>query len=189
VLNSSHNNTAVTLPTDCNHYTTLYYTTLHCTTLHYTTLHYTTLHCYHTHISTPLQVDLGASARIDHIKVWNRCDTPQDPSLDPDLYSKRLFPAWIAVADAPFSSTVGGDSLRSALNAAKARCKLTEAKRCSVWRLPEQSNGRYIRVQIEGFDFLHLAEVQVCFVLLLLLLVLLLLLLQLTYKMLLSLCG
>jgi hypothetical protein len=106
-------------------------------------------------------VDLGASARIDHIKVWNRCDVPQDASLDSDLYSKRLFPAWIIVADDPFASTVGGDSLRAALSYAKARCKLTEPKRCSVWRLPEQSNGRYIRVQIEGFDFLHLAEVQV----------------------------
>jgi hypothetical protein len=136
--------------------------TNHCTIAALTTITLTTLHCTQLHHNnTNIQVDLGASARIDHIKVWNRCDVPQDASLDADLYSKRLFPAWIIVADAPFASTVGGDSLRAALSSAKARCKLTEAKRCSVWRLPEQSNGRYIRVQIEGFDFLHLAEVQV----------------------------
>lgn len=42
-----------------------------------------------------------------------------------------------------------------------ARVRLVEDKRLSVWQVPENITGRYIRVQLEGFNFLHFSQVEV----------------------------
>lgn len=38
--------------------------------------------------------------------------------------------------------------------------RLLQEKRCSLWVCPTQTMARYIRVQLEGFDYLHLAQVK-----------------------------
>ncbi len=42
-----------------------------------------------------------------------------------------------------------------------ARNRFTENLRCSTWRCPANTQGRFIRVQLERFNYLHLAEVEV----------------------------
>ncbi|CAN0054158.1 unnamed protein product [Phaeothamnion confervicola] len=61
----------------------------------------------------------------------------------------------------PFDDGVGGEALRAAADAATAKARLAEPRQCSTWRLPDKAVGRYVRVQIEGFDYLHLAQVEV----------------------------
>ncbi|CAM9777928.1 unnamed protein product, partial [Discosporangium mesarthrocarpum] len=107
------------------------------------------------------EVDLGDLAHITEVKVWNRCDEPSDPSLERDLFSKRLFPSWILASQKPFPDDVGGAALVQAINSAVARAHLREEKRCSVWKCPDHLFARYVRVQMEGFNFLNLAQVEV----------------------------
>ncbi|KAG5180100.1 guanyl nucleotide exchange factor [Tribonema minus] len=107
------------------------------------------------------EVDLGSEARIDTVRVWNRSDEPDDPSFGADLYARRLFPCWVMVSRTPYAEGTGGDALKAALAQSQARVRLTAQRRCSTWRLPDQTSARYVRIQLEGFNFLHLAQVEV----------------------------
>ncbi|CAM9366350.1 unnamed protein product, partial [Chrysoparadoxa australica] len=106
------------------------------------------------------EVDLQEQAQIHEIRLWNRCDVPVDPSLEPEFYAKRLFPCWVMVSQVPFSEDVGGNALRECFDRCTARMKFHEVKRCSSWAVPHHTIGRYVRVQIEGFNFLHIAQVR-----------------------------
>ncbi|HEV3198048.1 MAG TPA: discoidin domain-containing protein [Bryobacteraceae bacterium] len=94
------------------------------------------------------QVDLGASASISSIAVWNRTD----------CCSSRLSDYWVFVSDTPFGPTDTPANLQF---------------RAGTWSshqmaIPNPSiiiasgaQGRYVRVQLSGTNYLSLAEVQV----------------------------
>jgi len=95
------------------------------------------------------EVDLGASAQIAAVVVWNRTDCCMD----------RLKNYWVFLSDTPFAPTDTPDALKG---------------KPGVWShfesdFPNPStkigaggaHGRYVRVQLAGEDWLSLAEVQV----------------------------
>ena len=58
----------------------------------------------------------------------------------------------------PYSDEVGGPALVNALGLSVARMHLTKNQRCTTWRVPENISARYVRLQLENFDFLHFAQ-------------------------------
>ena len=95
------------------------------------------------------------------MKLWNRTDEPPDQTMARDKYSSRLVPCWIMASQKPYSDEVGGSSLINALGQSVARHQITRDKRCTTWHVPENISARYIRVQLEGFNFLHFAQLEV----------------------------
>src|SRR5260370_77855 len=94
------------------------------------------------------QVDLGASAAVDSISIWNRTDCCSD----------RLNDYWVFVSDTPFGPSDTPATLQN---------------RTGTWSshqtgFPNPSStitvnaqGRYVRVQLSGTNYMNLAEVQV----------------------------
>ena len=95
------------------------------------------------------QVDLGASATINSIVIWNRADG----------VGERLADYWVFVSDRPFLASDVPATLQ---------------QRPGIWSIhqtvaPNPSTkirtngirGRYVRVQLNGPNYLSLAEVQV----------------------------
>jgi len=108
------------------------------------------------------QVDLGQYSVIQTIKIWNRIDEPPDKSFEADLFQKRLFPSYVIISRDPFDDKeTGAKSLRSALNLSVAKMKLSRNQRCSTWHVPDNTCARYVRLQLEGFEFLHFAQFEV----------------------------
>jgi len=108
------------------------------------------------------EVDLGRLATIVEIKLWNRTDVPNDLTIDRDKFSKRLFPCWIMISKKPFQKTTEGrGNLNESLEICTAKCRFTEDKRLTCWKLPGRTIGKYIRVQLEGFEILHFAQLEV----------------------------
>jgi hypothetical protein len=107
------------------------------------------------------EVDLGKFAIIDEIRVWNRTDEPFDQMQPRDLYTARLFPCWCMIGAEPFKKEIHLNAVKENIREAVAKVKFTENMRMNSWRCPANTQGRYIRIQLEGFNFLHLAEVQV----------------------------
>ncbi|MBZ5626352.1 MAG: discoidin domain-containing protein [Acidobacteriia bacterium] len=106
----------------------------------------------HTNLETNAwwQVDLGASASITSIVVWNRTDA---------CCMDRLSDYWVFVSDTPFQPTDTPSTLQN---------------RAGTWSNHQTSypnpftpitaggaQGRYLRVQLSGTNYLSLAEVQV----------------------------
>jgi NedA-like, galactose-binding domain/PA14 domain len=93
------------------------------------------------------QVDLGSVQQIGAVILWNRTDAA----------SERLSNFYVLVSDAPFNST----DLTATINQAGVSNYYTAgpvgaAKEIGVYR-----SGRYVRVQLAGDNYLHLAEVEV----------------------------
>jgi len=107
------------------------------------------------------EVDMNDYAVINTIKLWNRTDEPADMSMPRDKFTSRLFPVWIMISTDPFPDGVGGDNLRKCLDMCVARIRIAEDKRMTVWQVPDNITGRYVRVQLEGFNFLHFAQLEV----------------------------
>jgi cytochrome c peroxidase len=104
----------------------------------------------HTHWqSQPFwQVDLGASRTLSQVKVWNRTDCCAD----------RLANFWVLVSDTPFSST--------SLSTARAQAGVTAiqfqgAMTAETAAFNIARTGRYVRIQLEGINYLSLTEVEV----------------------------
>ena len=110
------------------------------------------------------QVDLGASATIGSVAIWNRTD----------CCGSRLNDYWVFVSDTPFLATDTPATLQvragtfsshqtAAPNPSAVITTLTlppcTAPVCPDFRLTPQ--GRYVRVQLTGANYLSLAEVQV----------------------------
>lgn len=109
-----------------------------------------------------IEIDLGELASIEQVTLWNRVDQPTDKTLQRDFYTSRLFPCWAMVGRDPFPTDVNSaQSLKSALSKSVAKTKFTEDKRCSQWRTPACTQARYIRVQLEGFNYLGVAQIEV----------------------------
>ena len=114
--------------------------------------------CIHTQVDAQpyWEVDLGRICVIEKVDVWNREDKPSDESMASDTLTKRLFPCWLMVSATPFDR-----ELVNAHSQAAAKKKATKNRRRTSWDLPPSTTARYIRVQLEGTSFLHVAEVQV----------------------------
>jgi hypothetical protein len=94
------------------------------------------------------QVDLGSSATLGSITIWNRTD----------CRAERLNDYWVFVSDTPFGPSDTPATLQS---------------RAGTWRghqtgypnpstgITVNAQGRYVRVQLSGTNYLSLAEVQV----------------------------
>ncbi len=94
------------------------------------------------------QVDLGTSATISTVVVWNRTD----------CCSSRLADYWVFVSDTPFLATDTPATLQSRANTFSSHQTAVPSPSAAI-SIPSQ--GRYVRVQLSGTNNLSLAEVQV----------------------------
>jgi hypothetical protein len=98
------------------------------------------------------QVDLGASATVNSVVIWNRTD----------CCSSRLNDYWVFVSDIPFGPSDTPATLQN--RAATFSSHQTAAPNPSAaigFGGTAGVSGRYVRVQLTGTDYLSLAEVQV----------------------------
>ena len=121
------------------------------------------------------EIDLGEFAIIQTVKLWNRNDEPVDPAFDRDMFRERLFPCYLILSQVPLpqnrkvgshqeaGSAVasGRTNLQACLDISKSRMKLTKIQRCSTWHVPNNTMARYIRVQLEGFTYMHFSQLEV----------------------------
>jgi len=94
------------------------------------------------------QVDLGASAAVSSVAVWNRTD----------CCGTRLNDFWVFVSDTPFLATDTPATLQN--RPATFSSHQTSAPNPST-TIAAGAQGRYVRVQLTGTNYLSLAEVQV----------------------------
>jgi hypothetical protein len=95
------------------------------------------------------QVDLGASATVNSIVIWNRTD----------CCGERLSDFWVFVSNAPFSPTDTPLTLQNRPGTFSSH--QTAAPSPSISIAAGGVLGRYVRVQLTGANYLSLAEVQV----------------------------
>jgi len=95
------------------------------------------------------EVDLGATAAVSSVVVWNRTD----------CCGTRLGDYWVFVSNTPFlpADTPASLSLRAGTFASHQ----TTAPSPSASIAAGGAQGRYVRVQLTGTGYLSLAEVQV----------------------------
>ena len=94
------------------------------------------------------QVDLGASASVSSVVVWNRTD----------CCASRLGDYWVFISDTPFLAT---DTPATLQNRAGTFGSLQSTAPNPSATIAAAAQGRYVRVQLTGADYLSLAEVQV----------------------------
>jgi hypothetical protein len=94
------------------------------------------------------QVDLGSSATIASIVIWNRTD----------CCSSRLSDYWVFVSNTPFSPTDTPANLQFQAGTFSSHQIATPNPSIII---PAGAQGRYVRVQLSGTNYLSLAEVQV----------------------------
>ena len=95
------------------------------------------------------QVDLGSSAVISSVVVWNRTDCCSD----------RLTDYWVFVSNTPFAASDTPATL--AARAGTWSSHQTTAPNPNTAIPVPSVQGRYVRVQLSGTNYLSLAEVQV----------------------------
>ena len=95
------------------------------------------------------QVDLGASAQVSSIAAWGRTD----------CCTSYLSDYWVFVSDTPFGSSDTPSTLQS--RAGTWSSHQTVAPGPSTTISVPGAQGRYIRFQLSGTNYLELAEVQV----------------------------
>lgn len=76
-------------------------------------------------------------------------------------HSNILYLTRIMISRIKFPTGLGGECLVQSLSNSIAAIRLTENKRRSIWQLPSKTLGRFIRVQLEGYNVLHFSEVEV----------------------------
>ena len=94
------------------------------------------------------QVDLGASATVSSIVVWNRTD----------CCGERLSDYWVFVSDTPFGPSDTPATLQNRAGTWNSHQTVQPSPNASI-AVPS-AQGRYVRVQLSGADYLSLAEVQ-----------------------------
>lgn len=96
------------------------------------------------------QVDLGSSAALASIVIWNRTD----------CCGGRLGDYWVFVSDTPFAAT---DTPATLTNRAEtwSNHQTVAPNPATTIAVAQGVTGRYVRVQLTGQDVLSLAEVQV----------------------------
>ena len=108
-----------------------------------------------------LEIDLGQTALIESIRLWNRSDAPTDKNQPIDQYTSRLFPCWVMVGQEVFSKELTPQALKDNLKKAVAKVKFVDNMRVSQWRCPANTQSRFVRIQLEGFNQLTIAELEV----------------------------
>jgi hypothetical protein len=94
------------------------------------------------------QVDLGATAAVSSVIVWNRTD----------CCGSRLNDYWVFISNTPFLATDTPATLQN--RAGTFASHQTVAPNPSI-AIAAGAQGRYVRVQLTGTNYLSLAEVQV----------------------------
>ncbi|MDO8370157.1 MAG: discoidin domain-containing protein [Candidatus Nitrotoga sp.] len=94
------------------------------------------------------EVDLGASAMVVSLAMWNRTD----------YGSERLKNYWVFVSDTPF---VPSDTPATLKDRSGVWSSFQASPPQPSARIAVNSHGRYVRVQLAGEDYLSLTEVQV----------------------------
>jgi hypothetical protein len=94
------------------------------------------------------QVDLGTSAAVSSISIWNRTDCCPD----------RLSDYWVFVSDTPFGPSDTPATLQNRVGTWSSHQTIYPNP---ATRIPLNARGRYVRVQLSGTNYLNLAEVQV----------------------------
>lgn len=119
--------------------------------------------CTHTQLDPQAwwEVDLGELCVIERVIVWNRTDEPPDDTRPRDEFTGRLFPFWIFVSQTEYEDTVGGTSFAKAYRQSVEMKKFTKNRRRTQWTVPANTIGRYVRIQLEKHNYLHIAEVQI----------------------------
>lgn len=107
------------------------------------------------------EIDLGKIAIIDKIVVWNRTDEPTDKNLPRDHITSRIYPFWVMAGPEPFNKGTSVASLKDSLLKSVSRVKFSENRRINTWRCPSNTQARYIRIQLERYNTLSLAEVEI----------------------------
>ena len=95
------------------------------------------------------QVDLGSSASVNSIRIYNRTDCCSD----------RLSDYWIFVSDTPFNASDTPATLQNRANTFSSH--QTGAPNPSSNIATSAAQGQYVRIQLSGTNNLSLAEVQV----------------------------
>jgi hypothetical protein len=105
----------------------------------------------HTNMDTNAwwEVDLGSSHEIDSIEVWNRTGA--------DKFVQRLDDFYVFVSDVPFESA----DLAGTLAQDDVWAHHVMVAPDPSISVPAGKAGRYVRIQLAGTDYLHLAEVKV----------------------------
>jgi RHS repeat-associated protein len=93
------------------------------------------------------QVDLGGVQSVDNVRVWNRTD----------CCSERLSDFHVFVSDEPFAS----HDLAATLAQPGVSHIYFPGQSSNVSTLTVNRAGRYVRVQLDGSNYLSMAEVQV----------------------------
>jgi len=101
-----------------------------------------------------LDIDLGSSAAIDSVRVWNRTDAAQS----------RLSDYWVFLSNEPFRDEDTAATLQSRPGTWSSHQQITPRPASTVYTGGVQA--RYVRVQLSGTkplndSFLSLAEVEV----------------------------
>jgi alpha-L-fucosidase 2 len=96
------------------------------------------------------QLDLGASATVNSIVIWNRTDGG---------LGYRLNDYWVFVSNTPFTPSDTPSTLQS--RAGTWSSHQTVAPNPSTSITVPGYQGRYVRLQLSGTNYLSLAEVQV----------------------------
>ena len=94
------------------------------------------------------QVDLGASSTVNSVTIWNRTD----------CCGSRLNDYWVFVSNTPFLPTDTPANLQFRTGTFSSH--QTTAPNPSL-TIPVGGQGRFVRVQLTGTNYLSLAEVQV----------------------------
>ena len=94
------------------------------------------------------QVDLGASASISSVVIWNRTD----------CCLERLSDYWVFISDTPFGPSDTPATLQNRTGTWGSRQTSYPNPTATI---AAGAQGRYVRVQLSGTNYLHLAEVQV----------------------------
>ncbi len=94
------------------------------------------------------QVDLGQSEEIESFRIYNRTDAHQG----------RLKEFYILVSDSPFDPSA---TLEDHLNDNSIKKRYVEGGAQQVFSIPYEVSGRYVRIQLQGTNILHLAEVEI----------------------------
>src|ERR1051326_7191611 len=94
------------------------------------------------------QVDLGTSATIGSVTIWNRTDCCSD----------RISDYWVFVSNTPFLATDTPATLQSRAGTFSSHQTTFPNPSASI---VVNAAGRYVRVQLSGTNYLSIAEVQV----------------------------
>jgi len=95
------------------------------------------------------EVDLGASATINSVVIWNRTDS----------CNNRLTDYWVFISNVPFAASDTPSTLQGAAGVWSNHQTTMPNPTTTVAAGGVQ--GRYVRIQLSGTNYLALAEVQV----------------------------